>query len=327
MALARILIVEDEVITAKDIEISLSELGFDVCAIALSGEDALVRVEQELPDLVLMDIQLKGRMDGTEAARMIRDKYHTPVVFLTAHADPVTFHKAKISGPFGYLVKPFENRELQINIETALYKAEMEARLRESEAKYRRIVETAHEGILFSDKNGCIAFMNRRMSDMLGYKESELLGRPFLDIFAPASKDLISQKMGICRKGCKEAFEVQMASRSGAPLWARISASPLTDDEGRVSGVLSMFSDISALKQGEMERDNLIGQLRSALNDVKTMSGFLPICSNCKKIRDDDGYWQQVEKYIQDHSSALFSHSICPDCAKKLYPDCYNDEE
>jgi hypothetical protein len=85
--------------------------------------------------------------------------------------------------------------------------------------------------------------------------------------------------------------------------------------------------DISRQKHAEMERENLINDLRSALADVKTLSGLLPICSSCKKIRDDNGYWQQVESYVQRHSEAQFTHGLCPDCIGKYFPDYVNDEQ
>lgn len=95
---------------------------------------------------------------------------------------------------------------------------------------------------------------------------------------------------------------------------------PLRDSEGKVFGLLGICTDISERKKIELENESLIRELKDAISEVKTLSGLLPICSNCKKIRDDKGYWKQIESYIMDHSDAEFSHGICQDCAKKLYP-------
>jgi PAS domain S-box-containing protein len=100
---------------------------------------------------------------------------------------------------------------------------------------------------------------------------------------------------------------------------------PIVDDSGNVVQMIEYSVDITGRKNAELERENLILQLQEALAKVKQLSGFLPICSSCKKIRDDKGYWGQIETYIRDHSEAEFSHSICPDCAKKLYPDFYKE--
>jgi len=91
--------------------------------------------------------------------------------------------------------------------------------------------------------------------------------------------------------------------------------------------LLESFLDITERKQAEEERERLIGELQEALAEVKTLSGLLPICASCKSIRDDQGYWQQIEAYIRDHSEAEFSHSVCPECAKKLYPEVFDKKK
>ena len=102
---------------------------------------------------------------------------------------------------------------------------------------------------------------------------------------------------------------------------------PLKDKEGKVFGLLGICTDISERKKMELENESLIRELQNALSKVKTLGGLLPICSKCKKIRDDKGYWKQIESYIMDHSNVEFSHGICLDCAKKLYPDLIGENE
>jgi signal transduction histidine kinase/CheY-like chemotaxis protein len=141
MAQARILIVEDERIVARDLEDGLKALGYAVSGVASSGEDGVLQAAETRPDLVLMDIRLRGEVDGVEAAGQIRTQFGIPVVYLTAYADDETFERAKVTAPFGYILKPFETRELRITIEMALHQHELEKRLRESEARYRVISE------------------------------------------------------------------------------------------------------------------------------------------------------------------------------------------
>ena len=130
---AQILVVEDESIVAKDIQNTLTNLGYSVPAIASSGKEAIQKVGKFQPDLVLMDIVLKGSMDGVETADEIRTKFDIPVVYLTAYADDATLQRAKITEPYGYLIKPFQERELHSTIEMALYKQAMEKVLKEKE--------------------------------------------------------------------------------------------------------------------------------------------------------------------------------------------------
>jgi len=131
MAKAQILIVEDEMIVAIYIQNKLKRLGYSVAAIASSGQEAVKKVEETHPDLVLMDIHLKGDMNGVEAAQQIRTRFHIPIIYLTAHSDDDTLQRAKVTEPFGYILKPFEERALHTTIEMALYRYETEKRLRE----------------------------------------------------------------------------------------------------------------------------------------------------------------------------------------------------
>ena len=122
MAKAKIMIVEDEWITADDIKMSLQSLGYAVTSMSSSGEEAIQNAEKDKPDLVLMDIVLQGEMDGIEAANQIHSCYDIPIIYLTAYADEKVLERAKITEPFGYIVKPFINEDLKIAIEIALYK-------------------------------------------------------------------------------------------------------------------------------------------------------------------------------------------------------------
>ena len=131
----KVLIVEDERIVALDLQYQLRRLGYTVSDVASSGEEALRRTEKARPDVVLMDIRLGGTLDGVETAEILRDEFDVPVVFLTAYADDRTLQRAKASEPFGYLLKPFEERELQVAVELALYRHSMEQQLREYAAE------------------------------------------------------------------------------------------------------------------------------------------------------------------------------------------------
>ena len=122
----QILVVEDESIVALEVKSRLQGLGYEVVAIVDTGQEAIDHAVELRPDLVLMDINLKGAMDGVEAAEVIQEQYLIPVVFLTANTDRQTFQRAKLSGPFGYILKPFQERELQTVIEIALYKNKKE---------------------------------------------------------------------------------------------------------------------------------------------------------------------------------------------------------
>jgi two-component system, response regulator PdtaR len=193
----KIMIVEDEVIVGMDLVKKVASLGYKVDSTVIRyGEDVLKAAEKVNPDLIMMDIRLKGAMDGTQAASIVRETLGLPIIFLTAYSDKITLSKAKIAEPYAYLKKPVRIDDLKISLEIVLYRAKI-----------------------------------------------------------------------------------------------------------------------------DREKEKLIKELENALAEVKTLRGLIPICSQCKKIRDDQGYWNILELYIEKHSEGKFSHSMCPECLDKLYGD------
>jgi diguanylate cyclase (GGDEF)-like protein/PAS domain S-box-containing protein len=176
--MAGILIVEDEYTVALDIQSSLERNGFSVAGQADRGERATKMVSELHPDLVLMDIGLKGPMDGIETAIEIKRRFNLPVIFLTAYGNPSVIERARLAEPFGYIFKPFEERELISNVKMALYKHEMEKKLRESENKFRSVIEHSSDGIVLADKQGNVIEWNTAAEQISGLKRSEVIGQP-----------------------------------------------------------------------------------------------------------------------------------------------------
>jgi PAS domain S-box-containing protein len=175
MVQIKILIVEDERIVAEDIKETLQKFGYDIPAIAKTGESAIEKTQEFRPDLILMDIFLAGRMNGIEAAEQIRQKFATPVIYLTGHADEQIMEKAKITEPYGYIRKPYDERELRTAIEIALYRDEMHKKLSESEARYRGFVQT-FLGIAFRLRDDFSpVFFHGAVEKITGYSERELM--------------------------------------------------------------------------------------------------------------------------------------------------------
>ncbi len=174
----RILVVEDEAIVAKDLQNQLIALGYDVPEIASSGAKAIEIAKKIEPELVLMDIMLKGEMDGIQVAAEIKKLWNIPVIYLTAYSDKATLDRAKVTEPHGYLLKPFDERELRTVIEMAIYRSSMESRVKESEEQFRLLAETATDGIISIDTDSVILLANRAIEEIFGYTRDELVGEP-----------------------------------------------------------------------------------------------------------------------------------------------------
>src|SRR5262249_35384557 len=153
-------IVEDQRVVARDIEEHVTRLGYSVVGITGSGEEAVRLAEEMHPHLVLMDIRLEGAVDGVQAAQRIRERLEMPVVYLTAYADEETLGRAKVTEPFGYILKPFEERELRTVIEMALYKHQVERKLRESERRYAITLSSIGDAVIATDDRMRVTFMN-----------------------------------------------------------------------------------------------------------------------------------------------------------------------
>lgn len=199
--MAGIMIVEDEQIVALDIKQSLIALGYTVSAMVMDGETAIRKSAEIRPDLVLMDITLKGKTGGVEAAEHIRKDFNIPIIFLTAHNDENTLQRAKETGPYAFLLKPFEERELYNAIEIALYKHRFDLKFRRMEEKFRTIILKNADGILVLDREGAILYLNPAAESLLGRKEESLIGsclgvpvirgeKSELDIFNPQKGQL-----------------------------------------------------------------------------------------------------------------------------------------
>jgi PAS domain S-box-containing protein len=191
----------------------------------------------------------------------------------------------------------------------------------------RTLIDNLPDLVYFKDAEGRYVLNNRaHLQSMGAERQEEVLGKTPFD-FHPhvLAKQYHEDEMRIMRTGepLLEREELAVYKDTGEQRWHLTSKIPLKDSQGRVAGIVGISRDITEAKRAQDERERLINELQRALADLKTLSGLVPICANCKKIRDDKGYWTQVEAYIQEHSEARFSHGLCPDCAAKLYPDFY----
>ena len=270
MPKANILIVEDEAVVAADLAGKLERAGYRSVGIACDGEDAVETAKALVPDLVLMDIRLAGPIDGIKTAERIQAFRNIPIVYLTAHSDMATLRRAAATEPFGYILKPFEERDVTTQIEIALFKHQAERRLRESEERYRKLVETAMDSIITFDHAGLILSCNAATEHMFGYRIEEMVGRN-ISILLPTwfteggdespvdAANRIMRLIGLWR-------EVNGRRRQGDDFPVEIAVSEsFANSEIRYTGILR---DISERKRTEAElrwRAGLLAQTHDAV--------------------------------------------------------------
>lgn len=284
---SKILIVEDESIVALDIRNRLTRMGYHVVGMAVTGEEAVDQARDKQPDLVLMDIRLKGEMDGIEAAAAIRSYFEIPVIYLTAYADENTLQRAKITEPYGYLIKPFEERELSNVIEIALYKHRMEQRLREQAQQLQRIVNTVPQGMILLDASYRIVTANP-------------LAQEYLTVLTDS---LVSDRLN--RLGSLTIAELLAPPRSG--LWHEISvtgaprrmfevvANPIHDEvlsqDSADAGWVLLIRDVTqerAMQQRAQEQERMaaVGQLAAGIaHDFKNIIAGIVLSAQVVMMR------------------------------------------
>ena len=257
MASVQVLVVEDESTIATTIEDTLKSFGYGVPAIVCSGEQAIQKVAEMQLDLVLMDIRLEGSMDGVEAAEQIRSDFNIPVVYLTAYMDDSTVHRAMITEPFGFILKPFEPRELHIAIELALYKHKMEMKLKESEQLLSTILENIDDAVVSIDARGKINFINIAAEKLINCEQEDIIGQHLTnsihilnDQKQPINKRAIINRV---QNGVPVDFTkyTRLITKDGSEVSIESSATPLKDAKGYITGAVLVFRDITERKHAE----------------------------------------------------------------------------
>ncbi|KWT82510.1 hybrid sensor histidine kinase/response regulator [Candidatus Magnetominusculus xianensis] len=277
MSKKKVLIVEDEIIIAKDIQKCVEDLGYVVTGAVPTAREAFMKIEQRRPDLVLMDIMLQDGIDGVEAASQIRKKYDIPVIYLTAYADEKMIERAKITEPFGYLLKPFEDKELHINIEMAMYKHKLEKCLRESHQWLSTTINSIGDGVIATELTGRVIFINETAKSMTGWEGDSAIGRSANDIFnvtlgskGSAKGDRFNLEK-LSHKSVTALDNPVLTGLHGRQYHISGCTAAITDDLGVCYGKVIAFHDITERLQAEeafnAQREKFISVL---IHDLKT---------------------------------------------------------
>jgi PAS domain S-box-containing protein len=255
---ASVLIVEDERIVAKDLQQTLAAMGYDAFAIATSGDEAISQASERRPDVVFMDIRIKGQRDGIETAQILRNRFDVPVVYLTAHADAATIERAKRTEPLGYLMKPVRAAELRSAIEIALYVHEMERKLRERERWYATTLRSMADAVVAVNVDAHITFVNPAAEELIGMSSEDAIDRPVQQVMRLLDGQARSVRETPLHTALREARSVMISDvglvnvATGAVRTIGDNAAPVIDGD-HVLGAVMVFRDVTEEKRAQKQ--------------------------------------------------------------------------
>ena len=278
MGKIKILIVEDEYIIAEDIKRSLLILNYEVIATLSKGEEAIAFVNSQKPDLILMDIMLQGDITGLEAARRINEKLDIPIIFLTGYANESILQEATKANPFGYLLKPFEDKELHANIKMALYKSDMERKLRENRLFLRNVIDTVPDYIFVKDDQDKFVLVNKAMADIFGTTPQNMVDRKATDFFPVSNQKAASIHQIFTNNDVKAEQEPVfypeqiLSDLKGNEKWVQ-TTKVLLDNKADRSRTLGVAVDITSRKNSEIELQKSLDKMKRILE--QTVQGLV----------------------------------------------------
>lgn len=287
MAGERILIVEDESIVAMDIQLRLEGLGYTVVGTAASGGEALARARDHRPDIVLMDIMLEGGQDGIQTAMALRRELYIPVIYLTAYTDDATLERAKLSEPLGFIHKPLELKEMHSVLEMALYKSRMDRQLRDSEIRYKRLLESVTDYIFtVKVENGraVATSHNPACVAVTGYSLEEYRSDPDLWFKMVPDMDrprVLEQARRLLAGQMVQPLEHRLIQKSGTLIWVRNTSVAHFDDHGRLISYDGLVSNITERKNAEEQLKEharklaIINRVIQAVNKAENLAVLL----------------------------------------------------
>jgi PAS domain S-box-containing protein len=325
------LIVEDSEADAELIVRELQDGGFDPFYERVETQpDMIAALERRDWDIVISDYSMP--QFGGDAALALLQNRGVDVPFISVSGtmgEDVAVAMMK-AGAHDYVMKDDLKRlvpAVERELEAAIVRRE-HRRDEASRALLAAIVASSDDAIISTNLDGMVLSWNRGAEQMFGHAATEIISQP-ISVLIP--RDRPNEMTRIFEKFKQgehaQRYETVRVRKDGKYVTVSLTISPVKDTSGKVIGASSIARDVTERKREEAERLQLIHELTNALQRVKTLSGLLPICAACKKIRDDRGYWQSVEVYIRDHSDAEFSHSICPECMVKQYPDMHGGSD
>jgi len=312
-----LLIVEDEGVTALEIQNKVEEWGYSVVDVVSSGEEAVKVALDKRPDLILMDIVLNDKLNGIEAAKIIKNSYDIPIIYLTAYGDEKTLEKAKKTFPQAYLLKPFSEKELKLTIEMGIYKHNMETKLKRSEEKYRTLAENAHDMIYIISLEDRVDYVNKYAADLFGQKTEDLIGKLRQNLFP---MDISEIQRARIDKAVETETAVRTESKITFPkreMWLDTSLIPLKDKNKKIYAVMGISRDITRQKTIEDALRSSLNQKELLLREIHhRVKNNMQIISSLINLQSDYATDDVTIKMFEDSKNRIRSMALIHE---KLY--------
>jgi PAS domain S-box-containing protein len=266
----KILIVEDQLIIAMDLKLTVEGLGYGVIGIADTAEECFHYLQKEIPDLILMDIMLSGNIDGISAAGQIQQNFDVPIIYLTAHSDENSLVRANLTGPYGYIVKPIDEKDLYTSIEIALHRFSIDKELKKNEIKYRTLFEQSLDPIFIADESAVIINANQAMIDLFEYPLKDIAGHHASEFFHDYSEyEAFIYLTG--QTGAVSDFECRMKSKSGKIMDVQITLKKYDYGKEQEGGYQGIIRDITQYKLYFEELIRSRQELRNLTSHIESL--------------------------------------------------------
>jgi PAS domain S-box-containing protein len=330
-----ILVVDDQPQNIELLEAYLVPQGYEIVKVA-SGEEALEKLSGNHIDLVLLDVMMPG-MNGFEVIRRVRQDNALrllPIILVTALRDTQDRVDGINVGCDDFISKPVDKMELLARVQSLLRIKSLHGEVVAAREYAESIINTVREPLIALDQDLRVVSVSRSFYEVFKGKPEETVGKLIYDLGnkqwdIPKLRELLETILP--QETTFDNYEVEHDFSTIGRRIVLLNARQIQRVLGKERIILLAIEDITerkgaeeALAEAAKEREKLVKELQYALDNIKTLQGLIPMCSNCKKIRDDKGFWNQVEGYIMAHSDARFTHGVCPECAKKLYGDLYD---
>ena len=320
------MVVEDESLIAEYIRERLKDFGYTVPAMASSADEAVQQAACTPLDLVLMDIRLKEPMDGIAAARVLRERFNLPVIYLTGEADDATLEMAKATEPLGYLLKPIEEKRLYSTIEIALYKHRMESRLRRIERWFATTLKSIGDAVIVTDTTGLVTFMNPIAERLTAWKLNEATGKPASEVYRIMDADTRAQIQTRVNEALQEGVVIGpsnrtiLISRKGTETPIDDSASPIRGHGDKITGVVLTFRDVSERQRAEQALQESEERFRMLVEGVQDYAIYMLDPTGCVTSWNT-GAERLLGYRSKEIISAQFSRFFAPQDVKRGRPE------